>query len=59
MVSRAAVAGVVVLLGAWLATPPVGVGAAATLVATVGLAVAMLMPHRSRWHGARPARPAS
>ncbi|RZK74412.1 MAG: hypothetical protein EOP28_03310 [Rhodococcus sp. (in: high G+C Gram-positive bacteria)] len=49
----------VVLLGAWLATPLVGVGAAATLVATVGLAVAMLMPHRPRRHGARPVRPAA
>ena len=37
----------------------VGVGAAATLVATVGLAVAMLMPHRPRRHGARPVRPAA
>ena len=59
VVSGAAAAGVVVLPGAWLATPLVGVGAAATLVATVGLAAAMLMPHRSRWHGPRPDRPAS
>ncbi|MBC2637932.1 MULTISPECIES: hypothetical protein [unclassified Rhodococcus (in: high G+C Gram-positive bacteria)] len=49
----AATAGLVVLLGAWLATPLVGVGAAATLVATVGLAVAMLMPHRPRRREAR------
>ena len=56
LLSGAVTAGLVVLLGAWLATPLVGVGAAATLVATVGLAVAMLMPRR---HGARPVRPAA
>ncbi|GAF45653.1 hypothetical protein RW1_024_00150 [Rhodococcus wratislaviensis NBRC 100605] len=59
LLSGAVTAGLVVLLGAWLATPLVGVGAAATLVATVGLAVAMLMPHRPRRHGARPVRPAA
>jgi hypothetical protein len=57
VVTGAAAAGLVVLLGAWLATPLVGVGAAATLVATVGLAAAMLMPHRPRRHGTRPVRP--
>ncbi|MFC9841193.1 hypothetical protein ACFVKB_46730 [Rhodococcus sp. NPDC127530] len=57
--SGAAAAGLVVLLGAWLATPLVGVGAAATLVATVGLAAAMLMPHRPRRRGTRPFRPAA
>ncbi|WP_020476767.1 hypothetical protein PSR87_41350 (plasmid) [Rhodococcus sp. DK180] len=59
VLSGAAAAGLVVLLGAWLATLLVGVGAAATLVATVGLAAVMLMPHRPRWHRPRPARPAS
>ncbi|MDV7084285.1 hypothetical protein [Rhodococcus opacus] len=52
LLSGAVTAGLVVLLGAWLATPLVGVGAAATLVATVGLAAAMLMHHRPRRHGA-------
>ena len=55
--SGVATAGLVVLLGAWLATPLVGVGAAATLVATVGLAVAMLMPHRPRRRGIRSVLP--
>lgn len=59
VLSGAAAAGLVVLLGAWLATPLVGVGAAAMLVGTVGLAAMMLMPHRPRWHRARPVRPAS
>ncbi|NDV08467.1 hypothetical protein GXW84_28880 [Rhodococcus sp. IEGM 248] len=59
LLSGAVTAGLVVLLGAWLATPLVGVGAAATLVATVGLAAAMLMPHRPRRHGAPPVRPAA
>ncbi|GCE41291.1 hypothetical protein I1A62_07170 [Rhodococcus sp. USK10] len=59
VVAGAVTAGLVVLLGAWLATPLVGVGAAATLVATVGLAAAMLMPHRPRRRGSGPFRPAA
>ncbi|MFC0453248.1 hypothetical protein [Rhodococcus jostii] len=59
VVTGAVTAGLVVLLGAWLATPLVGVGAAATLVATVGLAAAMLMPHRPRRRGSGSFRPAA
>ncbi len=42
LLSGAAVAGLVVGLGAWLATPLVGVSAAATLIGTACLAVAMV-----------------
>ena len=44
----ATVAGLVAFLGVWLATPLVGVGAAAILVGILCLAAAMLMPRRPR-----------
>ncbi|WP_249354673.1 hypothetical protein [Rhodococcus sp. USK13] len=48
VLSGATVAGLVAFLGVWLATPLVGVGAAAILVGILCLATAMLMPRRPR-----------
>ncbi|AWK71810.1 hypothetical protein CBI38_09610 [Rhodococcus oxybenzonivorans] len=48
VLTGATVAGLVACLGVWLATPLVGVGAAAILVGILCLAAAMLMPRRPR-----------
>jgi hypothetical protein len=48
ILSGATVAGLVAFLGVWVATPLVGVGAAAILVGILCLAAAMLMPRRPR-----------